>query len=375
MSKLPQTGVSIFTVMSALAAQHDALNLSQGFPNFPIDPRLREALHRAADGDTHQYLPMAGHRGLREKIAATISRVYGRTIDPDRELTITAGATQALYSAIQALAQAGDDVMMLDPCYDSYEPAVVLAGARPVRVPLDDAFMPAWERIAAAMTGRTRLLIVNNPHNPSGRIWRAEDMAALESLLARHPRVLVLSDEVYEFIALDRPHLSLHRSHTLRDRSVVVSSFGKTFHITGWKIGYVVAPTPLMDELRKVHQFVVFCLNSVGQAALHDYLDQVDVTQLAGFYRGKRDAFRALMAGSRFDLLPCEGSYFQVARYDAVSDEPDVAFCRRLVLEHGVAAIPLSVFNADGRDRRMIRFCFAKDDHTLTRAAERLCRI
>ncbi|HMO51545.1 MAG TPA: methionine aminotransferase [Kiritimatiellia bacterium] len=375
MSKLPHTGTSIFTIMSALATQHGAINLSQGFPNFPIDPRLREALQRAAVDESHQYMPMPGHRGLREKIAATVSRVYGRTVDPDREVTVTAGATQALFSAIQALAHPGDDVIMLDPSYDSYEPAVLLAGARPVRVPLDDAFMPDWTRIAAAMSERTRLVIINNPHNPSGRTWREEDITALEDLAVRHPRMIILSDEVYEFIAFDRPHLSVHRSPILRERSVVTSSFGKTFHITGWKIGYVIAPAPLMDELRKVHQFVVFCVNSVGQAALVDYLDQTDVTQLAAFYRNKRDRFRALMAGGRFQLLPCDGSYFQLARYDDISDEPDVAFCRRLVTEHGVAAIPLSVFNGDGRDRRMIRFCFAKDDTTLIEAAERLCRI
>jgi len=372
MSKLPQTGTSIFTVMSALAAQHGAINLSQGFPNFPVDARLTESLQRAAASDTHQYQPMAGHRGLR---GTTIERVYGRTLDPEREVTVTAGATQALFSAIQALTVPGDEVVMLDPCYDSYDPSAIMAGARPVHVPLNDDFRPDWARIAAALSDRTRLLIINTPHNPSGRVWHEEDFAALESMLARHPRVLVLSDEVYEFIAFDRPHGSLHRRPALRERSVIVSSFGKTFHITGWKIGYLAAPAPLMDEIRKVHQFVVFCVNSVGQAALHDYLDHADVTRLADFYRGKRDTFRRLLSASRFTLLPCEGSYFQVAAYDAISDEPDMNFCRRLILDHGVAAIPLSVFNADGRDRRLIRFCFAKDDATLTQAAERLCRI
>lgn len=375
MSKLPNTGTSIFTVMSALAAEHGALNLSQGFPNFPIDPRLRDALQRAAAGDTHQYQPMPGHRGLREKIAALIARSYQRMLDPDREVLITAGATQGLFSAIQALTVPGDDVVMLDPCYDSYDPSVLMAGARPVHVPLDDQFLPDWDRIADTLTERTRLLVINNPHNPSGRVWRTSDFEHLAALLARHPRLLLLSDEVYEFITFDQPHRSAHQHPALRDRSIVVSSFGKTFHITGWKIGYVTGPAALVAEIRKVHQFVVFCVNSVAQAALHEYLDLVDVNALGAFYRDKRDAFRALLAGSRFDLLPSEGSYFQVARYGAISDEPDTDFCRRLILEHGVATIPLSVFHADGRDDRMIRFCFAKDTDTLTRAAERLCAI
>lgn len=375
MSKLPNTGTSIFTVMSALAAEHGALNLSQGFPNFPVDPLLREALQRAAAGEHHQYQPMPGHRGLREKIAALIARFYQRTLDPDREVLITAGATQGLFSAIQALTVPGDEVAMLDPCYDSYEPSVLMAGARPLHIPLDHQFLPDWDRIGAALSDRTRILIINNPHNPSGRVWRAHDTEALAALLERHPRLLVLSDEVYEFITFDHPHRSVHQHPALRDRSIVVSSFGKTFHITGWKIGYVTGPAALMEEIRKVHQFVVFCVNSVAQAALHDYLDQVDAGRLGGFYRDKRDAFRGLLAGSRFELLPCEGSYFQVARYGAISDEPDTAFCRRLIREHGVATIPLSVFHADGRDDRMIRFCFAKDADTLTRAAERLCAI
>ncbi|HMP72635.1 MAG TPA: methionine aminotransferase [Kiritimatiellia bacterium] len=375
MSRLPGTETTIFAVMSSLAAKHGALNLSQGFPNFPIDPRLAEALQRAAARDAHQYLPMPGHRGLREKIVAMIARVYQRTLDPEREILITAGATQGLYTAIQALTLPGDDVIMLDPCYDSYEPSALMAGVRPVHIPLDPNGLPDWDRISGAFSDRTRILIINNPHNPTGRIWRPSDFTALQALLERYPRALLLSDEVYEFITFEQPHQSIHHFPALRDRSLIVSSFGKTFHITGWKIGYLTGPAPLVDEIKKVHQFLVYCVNSPAQAALHDYLDHVDVTHLGSFYQTKRDAFAALLSASRFELLPCEGTYFQVADYRAISDEPDLDFCCRLVHEHGVAAIPLSVFNADRRDHHRIRFCFAKDTSTLTEAAGKLCRI
>ena len=375
MSKLAQTGTSIFSVMTAMAARHDAINLSQGFPNFPVDNRLTDILQQIAKDRVHQYVPVAGYPPLLEKISTLITRVYGRPVDVTNELLITAGATQGIYTIIQALTKSGDEVVMLDPCYDSYEPSVILAGATPVHVPLNDAYTPDWDRIARAMNDRTRLLIVNNPHNPSGRILSEQDFLALEQLLARFPRVVLLSDEVYEFITFEQPHISAHTRQSLRDRTVVVSSFGKTFHITGWKVGYAVAPAALMHEIKKVHQFTVFCVNSVAQATLSEYLGQVDVTLLGGFYQQKRDLFCDLIKSSRLELLPCEGSYFQVAHYGAISTEKDVDFCQRLVIEHGVAAIPLSVFHADGRDRQMIRFCFAKDPDTLHQAAERLCRI
>jgi len=375
MSKLAQTGASIFSVMSAMAVRHQAINLSQGFPNFPVDDRLTDILQKIAADRVHQYMPTSGYPPLLEKVRDLIENIYGRNVDAQRELLITAGATQGIFSIIQALATTGDDVMMLDPCYDSYEPSVIMAGAKPVHVAMKDDFMPDWDRIEAATHERTRILIVNNPHNPSGKILDREDMSRLERLMDRFPRLILLSDEVYEFITFERPHISAHHFESLRDRIVVVSSFGKTFHITGWKTGYVVAPPPLMDEIKKVHQFVVFSVNSVAQAALTEYLGQVDVTLLGSFYRQKRDLFRGLIQGSRLELLPCDGSYFQVAHYGAISTEKDVEFCQRLVIEHGVAAIPISVFNADGRDRQMIRFCFAKDTETLTQAAERLCRI
>jgi methionine transaminase len=375
MSKLAQTGTSIFSVMSAMASQHRAINLSQGFPNFPVDDRLTDILQKIAIDSVHQYVPVAGYPPLLEKISGLIARAYGRKVDTHRELLITAGATQGLFAIIQALANTGDEVVMLDPCYDSYEPSTILAGAKPVHVALNDDFTPDWDRIDAAVNERSRILIVNNPHNPSGRILNGQDFIRLENVMSRFPRLILLSDEVYEFITFEQPHISAHQRETLRDRCVVVSSFGKTFHITGWKTGYVIAPQPLMDEIKKVHQFMVFCVNSVAQAALSEYLDQVDVTQLGPFYQKKRDLFRNLIKDSRLELLPCEGSYFQVARYGAISQETDVDFCQRLVVEHGVAAIPISVFNTDGRDRQMIRFCFAKDADTLTQAAERLCRI
>jgi len=375
MSKLAQTGTSIFSVMSAMATRHHAINLSQGFPNFPVDDRLTDILQKIAADPVHQYVPMAGYPPLLEKISGLIERAYGRKVDTHRELLITAGATQGLFAIIQSLANTGDEVIMLDPCYDSYEPSTILAGATPVHVALNDDFTPDWDRIEAAINERTRILIVNNPHNPSGRILNDQDFIRLEHSLAKFPRLILLSDEVYEFITFEQPHISAHQRESLRDRCVVVSSFGKTFHITGWKTGYAIASPPLMDEIKKVHQFMVFCVNSVAQAALSEYLDRVDVMQLGPFYQQKRDLFRSLIKESRLELLPCEGSYFQVARYNAISQEKDVDFCQRLVVEHGVAAIPLSVFNVDGRDRQMIRFCFAKDTDTLTRAAERICRI
>lgn len=375
MSKLAQTGTTIFSVMSAMAARHHAINLSQGFPNFPVDERLTDILQKIAADRVHQYMPMAGYPPLLEKISRLIERAYGRAVDTHSELLITAGATQGLFAIIQALANTGDEVIMLDPCYDSYEPSTILAGATPVHIALNDDFTPDWNRIEETVNERTRILIINNPHNPSGKILDVTDMNRLESLLTRHPRLILLSDEVYEFITFEHPHISAHSRTALRERCIVVSSFGKTFHITGWKTGYIVASSSLMDEIKKVHQFMVFCVNSVAQAALSEYLDHVDVMQLGPFYREKRDMFRSLIKNSRLELLPCEGSYFQVASYNAISQEKDVDFCHRLVIEHGVAAIPLSVFNVDGRDQQLIRFCFAKDTDTLQQAAERLCKI
>jgi methionine aminotransferase len=374
-SKLPHVGTTIFTVMSKLASEHNAINLSQGFPNFPIDPMLEEIVKRKASENVHQYAPMAGSPFLLEQISKIILDQYQRKTDPQSELLVTAGATQAIFTTIQALVHTGEEVIILDPSYDCYESPVILAGAEPIRIPLNERFLPDWDQIRSAVSSKTKLIITNNPHNPSGTVWKKEDIEELEKLVSDFPNLLVLSDEVYEFIHFEDNHISANSSEILRERSIIVSSFGKTFHITGWKIGYVVAPSKVMDEIKKVHQFLVFCVNSLAQASLAEYMKHVDVSKLGQFYQQKRDEFRNKMKNSRFELLPCEGTYFQVACYSEISDENDIEFAKRLVLEHGVATIPLSVFNANGKDRKMLRFCFAKDDLTIEQATKKLCKI
>jgi methionine aminotransferase len=360
--------------MSALAAQHNAINLAQGFPNFNIDGQLQKCLIDAAQAGAHQYAPMAGLPSLREKIAALINKQYQRSLSAEQVL-ITAGASQAIFTAIQALVHPGEEVVILDPSYDCYEAPIQLSGARPVRIPLDYNFKPDWTRIAAAITPKTRMLITNNPHNPSGTVWDAEDFLALETLMSKFPKLLLLSDEVYEYITFEDAFKSINECPAIRERAIIVSSFGKTFHITGWKVGYLVCSPSLMAEIHKVHQFLVFSVNSIAQHALSAYLELVDVNLLGAFYQDKRDYFRSAMTNSRFDLLPAQGSYFQVASYAGISDLPDTLFCQELTIEHGVAAIPLSVFNANGDDRKLIRFCYAKTKETLSAAAERLCKI
>ena len=373
-SKLPHVGTTIFTTMSALAQQYNAINLAQGFPNFEIDAVLQNCLIEAAQSNAHQYAPMPGLLELRMQIVALIAQQYKRNIDPN-EVLVTAGATQAIFTSIQALVHPGQEVIILDPSYDCYEAPVVLAGAQPIRIPLGLDFRPNWAQIRASITANTRMLITNNPHNPSGTIWDANDFEALESIMQDFPDLLLLSDEVYEFIAFEQSHQSIHQCAQIRKRAIIVSSFGKTFHITGWKMGYLVCAPDLMKEIHKVHQFLVFSVNSVAQLALANYLAQVKIESLATFYMQKRDQFREGMHKSRFDLLPAHGSYFQVASYAAISDEPDTDFCIRLTKEYGVAAIPLSVFNANGEDRKLIRFCYAKTAPTLEAAIERLCSI
>ncbi len=375
MSKLPLVGTTIFTVMSKLATENNAINLSQGFPNFPVDEKLTEILKSIATESVHQYLPMAGYVPLMEKIGQTIKSSYNRSIETSTELLITAGATQGIYTAIQAFIHFGEEVIILDPSYDCYEPAVILAGGKPIHVSLNDDFSVNWNKVEAAFTDKTKMIIVNNPQNPSGTVLSIQDIENLETILDKHPNVLLLSDEVYEYITFEEKHISANTREKLKEKSIIVSSFGKTFHITGWKIGYLVAPERLMIEIKKVHQFLVFCVNSVAQVALSKYMDHVDVNQLGSFYQDKRDLFRNLIKDSRFELLKSQGSYFQVASYASISNESDVDFTKRLVLEHGVATIPMSVFNADGKDNKLIRFCYAKDTETLTKAAERLCKI
>ena len=374
-SKLPHVGTTIFTTMSKMAADYNAINLSQGFPNFPIDPILEEIVRSKTGENVHQYAPMSGLPNLLEKISEMIFNQYNRKIDPSSSLLVTAGATQAIFTTIQALVHKNEEVIILDPSYDCYESPVILAGATPIRIPLNKDFLPDWDKIRSSVSDKTRLIITNNPHNPSGTVWKKKDILELEKLVLDFPNLVVLSDEVYEFISFESKHISANTSEILRDRSVIVSSFGKTFHITGWKIGYVVAPEFLMKEIKKVHQFLVFCVNSLAQASLAEYMNHVDVSTLGRFYQEKRDAFREQLKNSRFELLPCEGTYFQLGSYVNVSDESDVYFAKRLVIEHGVATIPLSVFNVNGDDRKILRFCFAKDDKTIQQATEKLCKI
>jgi len=361
--------------MSKMAADYDAINLSQGFPNFPVDEQLQRLLAENAAENVHQYTPMAGLPVLQEQVASMISERYGRTIDTGSELLITAGATQGIFTAIQALVHPGDDVIIIDPAYDCYDPAVVLAGGRALHVSMSRDFTIDWYQLREVVSQSTKLLFINNPHNPSGKMLTEEDETELLRLMTDYPKLLLLSDEVYEFITFEARHRSAHDHQLLRERAVIVSSFGKTFHITGWKVGYMVAPESLMREIKKVHQYLVFSVNSVAQKTLADYLPLVSVSDLGSFYEKKRDLFRSLLKDSRFELLPSDGSYFQTARYDAISDLPDTQFCEWLVKEVGVAAIPLSVFFEDNRDYKTIRFCFAKTDETLQQAAEKLCRI
>jgi methionine aminotransferase len=375
MSKLPNISTSIFTVMSKMAAEYNAINLSQGFPNFPVDERLTDIVAKLAKENVHQYTPMSGYPPLLSKIATLVKNSYGRTIQPETELLVTAGATQAIFTTITALVKSNDEVIILDPSYDCYEAPVLLCNANPVRVALNDDYTPNWEIIEKACTAKTKMIIINNPHNPTGKILTESDFEALEMLLEKYPDIVLLSDEVYEYITFEEKHISAHTREKLLNRCVMVSSFGKSFHVTGWKIGYLVAPEYLMKEIKKVHQFLVFSVNSICQVAISEYLDIVSVSEIGKLYQEKRDYFRQLLKDSRFKLMPCEGTYFQVASYTTISNENDVDFCKRLIMEHGVAAIPISTFYADGKDLKLIRFCFAKDNDTLEEAAKRLCAI
>lgn len=376
-SRLPDVGTTIFTVMSALAAEHQAVNLGQGFPDFACDPALVDAVTQAMREGHNQYPPMAGIPALRQAVADKTAALYGRSYDAEHEITITAGATQAILTAVLCCVQPGDEVIVLDPCYDSYVPNIELAGGRVVRVPLTPGtFRPDFARIAAAITPRTRLIIVNSPHNPSATVWSDAEMRQLEALLAPTD-VLLISDEVYEHMVYDgAPHCSAARYPGLAERAFIVSSFGKTFHVTGWKVGTVAAPAALTVEFRKVHQFNVFTVNTPMQHGLARYLaDPTPYLQLPAFYQAKRDLFRQGLEGSRLRLLPSQGSYFQCVDISAVSDLGEADFCQWLTREVGVAAIPLSAFYGDGFDQRVVRFCYAKKDETLRAAIERLRRL
>jgi methionine aminotransferase len=380
-SRLPRVGTTIFTVMSTLASETGAVNLGQGFPDFDCDPALVNAVTSAMQAGHNQYPPMPGVLPLRQAMAAKVETLYGLRCDPLTEITVTAGATQAILTAMLAVVHPGDEVVVLEPCYDSYVPNIELAGGVPVRVPLTPgSFRPDFDRIAAAITSRTRALIINSPHNPSGMVWSEADMLRLQDLLAPTD-VLLISDEVYEHMVFDGElHQSAARFPGLAARAFIVSSFGKTYHVTGWKVGTVVAPAALTAEFRKVHQFNVFTVNTPMQHALAAYMaDPAPYLDLPAFYQRKRDLFRAGLADTRFRLLPGEGTYFQCVDISGLSvperDLPEADFCQWLTREIGVAAIPLSAFYGNGFDQRVIRFCFAKRDDTLQLALQRLARL
>jgi methionine aminotransferase len=373
-SKLPQVGTTIFTVMSALAAEHKAVNLGQGFPDFAADSALLDCVTQAMQDGHNQYPPMTGVPALRQAVASKTIALHGHQYSAAAEITITAGATQGILTAILAVVHAGDEVIVLDPCYDSYVPNIELAGGVAVRVPLTPGtFRPDFSKIAAAITPRTRALIINTPHNPSATVWTRDDMLALQELLAP-TNVLLISDEVYEHMVFDEAqHESVARYPGLAERAFIVSSFGKTFHVTGWKVGYVAAPAELTAEYRKVHQFNVFTVNTPMQHALANYMaNPAPYLGLPAFYQRKRDLFREGLATTRLRLLPSQGSYFQCVDISEVSDLSEAEFCQWLTREIGVAAIPLSAFYGDGFDQRVVRFCFAKQDGTLLEAIRRL---
>lgn len=375
-TKLPKVGTTIFTVMSQLAAEHGAVNLGQGFPDFAVPQRLVDELDRAMRAGHNQYAPMTGVVPLRQAIAEKVLRCYGREVDPDTEITVTSGATEALFNAIHAVVRPGEEVIVLDPAYDSYEPAIDLAGARAVHVPLDpQTFAVDWDRVRAAVTPKTRLLIVNSPHNPSGAMFDQADIRALAALL-EGTGIYLISDEVYEHIVFDgRRHESILRYPELAARAFVVSSFGKTYHCTGWKIGYAIAPPALSAEFRKVHQYNVFCTFAPAQHAFAAMIRQEPehYEQLGAFYQEKRDRFREQLLGTKFKPLPVPGGYFQLVDYSAVSDLPDAEFVKWLTVEHGVTAIPLSPFyETPPAGQRLARLCFAKNEATLDAAIARL---
>jgi methionine aminotransferase len=373
-SKLPSVGTTIFTVMSRLAAEHGAINLSQGFPDFDCDPELVDAVARHMRLARNQYAPMQGVLELREAIAATYEHRHGRRYDPETEVTVTSGGTEAIFDAVAAVVRSGDEAIVLEPCYDSYVPAIELSGGVPIAVPLTyPDYAIDWTAVRRAVTPRTRLLLINTPHNPAGAILGPDDIRELTALVAG-TNVLIVSDEVYEHIIFDgAAHESMARHPELAARSFIIGSFGKTYHTTGWKVGYAVAPAALTAELRKVHQFVTFSTNTPMQYAIADFLStRRGLADLAPFYQAKRDLFLRLMEGSAFRPLPCRGSYFQLMDYSAITDEADAPFALRLTREHGVASIPTSPFLYRSAAPTVVRFCFAKKNETLERAAERL---
>ena len=377
-TKLPKVGTTIFSVMSQLAVEYKAVNLGQGFPDFEPPKALRDAVTRAMADGRNQYAPGIGLANLREQIALKTERLYGHKVNADTDVTVTSGATEALFSAIAAIVREGEEVIVFDPAYDSYEPAIELQGARAVHIPLTvPSFSIDWQRVRDAVTPKTRMILINSPHNPSGAVLSRADLDELAAIV-RDTEIVVLSDEVYEHIVYDgAEHQSVLRHPELAARSIVVSSFGKTFHCTGWKLGYAVAPKALSAEFRKVHQYLTFCTFHPAQQAFAEFLASTPehYLDLPSFYQVKRDRFRALIAPSRLKLLDVPGGYFQLVDYSAIRDEDDVAFCEWMVKHAGVAAIPLTPFYESAPGTRLVRLCFAKSDATMDAAAERLCKL
>ena len=376
-SKLPDVGVSIFSVMTRLANEHGAINLSQGFPDFDCDPALVEAVARAMRDGHNQYAPMPGVLALREGIAAKVEQCYGARFDPGTEVLVTSGATAGLYATLTAFVQPKDEVLLFEPCYDSYVPVIRLSGGVPVFVSLRyPDYAVDWDAVRAAITSRTRAILVNTPHNPTGTMWSADDMTQLAALVDGTD-ILLIADEVYEHIVFDgRRHESLLRYPELRARAVVISSFGKTFHTTGWKVGYCVAPQPLLMEVTRVHQFVTFTVHTPSQVAFAEFVRRDPAARdLAGFYQAKRDLFLRLIDGSRFRPLPCAGTYFQLLDYSAIASGADKDMAMRLITAYGVASIPVSAFLYKDTGGPVLRFCFAKKEETLRAAAERLVKV
>jgi len=377
-SKLPEIGTTVFTVMSGLAAQTGAINLSQGFPDFDCDPRLTEAVAEAMRNARNQYAPMPGLPYLREQIGIMVERIYGAKYDPDTEITICSGATEGLLSAIFAVLHPGDEAIVLEPAYDSYLPAITLAGGIPVRVGLTfPDYQIDWDLLASKLSNKTKLILVNSPHNPTGSVLSAQDLLKLQDLAEQH-NLIVIGDEVYEHMIYDGlRHESICRYPGLAQRSMVISSFGKSLHVTGWKVGYCLAPKDLSTEFRKVHQFATFSTATPFQYGIAHYLEHEfdKITGLSDFYQEKRDLFLHLMEGSKFEPLPSKGTYFQLMRYDKVSDLPDYDFSKWLTREHGVACIPVSVFYKEKTDHGVVRFCFAKTEKVLKKATERLQKL
>ncbi len=373
-SKLPNTGTTIFTVMSALAKEHNAINLSQGFPDFNPHPVLVEEVEKAMKSNFNQYAPMAGYLPLRERIAEKAESLYGTNVDADTEVTVTAGGTQAIFTAILSVIREDDEVILFAPAYDSYAPAVELTGGKAIFYDLESPdYKVDWQKVKRLINQRTKMIIINTPHNPSGTTLKPADMAELEKL-TKGSDIIIISDEVYEHIIFDgAKHESVLRYPKLAERSFVIGSFGKTYHTTGWKVGYCIAPKNLMNEFRKVHQFNVFSVSSVAQVAFAEIIRREELyLELNSFYQQKRDYFRRAIQSSRFNLLKCEGTYFQLVSYSKISDERDLEFVKRMTKEKGVAAIPVSVFYRHNNDSSIIRFCFAKEEETLKRAAEKI---